>query len=292
MSGPGVGQDAGVSHPTSRRASTERRVLPVATALTAAALAGLLSLSVVTGRGWLVAAAVLLVQLLVAAAPRPSLRGTGGALFGPVLVGSVVATALARDPGLLEGAAGTESARDALVSSGVLAGLLLGVVVVVALTLLAQMLRRDGRGRLVDSAGSTVLLGVVAALGAGWMAAATTSLAPDVVPAAALGVTVALLVKALPGDAIVLGAAGTTLGAVAGGLVPLVVDGVGTWQLGLTVGLAGAGCGLLGRTLGRAWVGDVASPSRPETWVFPAAVAIALAGPVAHVGAQLAVLAL
>lgn len=274
-----------------------------ATAVTAAALAGLLALAATTGEAWLVAVAVVLVQVLVAAAPRPvasTRRGegadgpvaTGGAVTGPVVAGSLVATALAHDPGLLAGATGTRSTRDALVSSGVVAGVLLGCFVVVALVLLTQMLRRDGRRHLVESAAAAVLLGVVATFAAGWMAAATASVASDVVPAAGLAVVVALLVRCAPGDGVVVGSAAVVLGGAAGAVVPLVVDGLGTWQLGLSVGLAAAACGLLGQALGRSWLGTGAGADRPETWVLPAAVAVALAGPVAHLGAQLAVLAL
>lgn len=258
--------------------------------LLSTALAGLLALAVTTGELWLVAAGVLLVQVLVAAAPPSAgLEQVRSGSFVPVAAGSLVATGLALDPSLLAGTSGTRAAHDALLSSGVLAGVLAGVAVVVALAWFTQMLRRDGREHLVRSAAATVTLGVLATLASGWVAAARASLSTDVVLMAAVGLSVAVLVWAAPGDRVVLASVAVLAGAGAGAAVPLVVDGSGTWVLGTAVGAGAALCALLGQVVGRAWTAG-GTTSGPELWVFPAALSVALAAPVAHLGAQLAVL--
>lgn len=257
--------------------------------LLSVALSGLLALAAATGELWLVVAGVVLVQLLVAAAPAAVGLGTvRPTVFAPVVAGSVMATALAFDPGLLAGTSGTRAGRDALLSSGVLTGVLAGSAVVVAMAWFVQMLRRDGREHLVRSVAATVCLGVLATLASGWVAAARASQSTDVVLMAAVGLSVAVLVWAAPGDRVVLASVAVVAGAAAGAVVPLVAGGAGTWVLGVAVG-AGAGlCALLGQVMGRAWSGP-ATPG-PEAWAFPAALSVALVGPVAHLGAQLAVL--
>lgn len=253
------------------------------------ALAGLLALSATTGELWLVVAAVGLAQLLVAAAPAASgLEHVRSRPFLPVVAGCAVATTLAYDPGLLAGTEGTRSADDALLASGVLAGILVGSAVVVALALLAQMLRRDGRADLVRSVAGTVTLGVLTCLGAGWVAAAGASSSTDVVLAGALALAAALLVWAVPGDRVLVASASVVAGVVAGGAAPLLVDGPGTWVLGSAVGGAAALCAVLGQVLGRAWT--VGRSTGPEGWAFPAGLSVVLVGPVVHVGAQLVVL--
>lgn len=261
----------------------------LAPSLLSAALAGLLALATATREPWLVAVGVLVVQVLVATAPahgggdRPRLT-----TFLPVLLGSVVATAVGWDPDLLRGTDGTRATEDALLSSGVFSGVLLGSAVVVFAGLLGQMLRRDGRGELVRSVAATVLVGVLACLTAGWVAAAAESASIQVVALGAASASAALLVWAAPGDRVLLGSAAVTAGVLAGVVVTLAVDGTGTWVLGVAVGGAAAGCAVLGQVLGRAW-GVGAAPG-PQTWAFPAALSVALVGPVVHVGAALAVL--
>jgi hypothetical protein len=253
------------------------------------ALAALLVLSATTGELWLVVAAVGLAQLLVATAPAASgLEHVRSRPFVPVVAGCAVATTLGYDPSLLAGTDGTHAADDALLASGVLAGILVGTAVVVALALLAQMLRRDGRADLVRSVAAAVTLGVLAALGAGWVAAARASASTDVVAAGAIALAVALLVWAVPGDRVLVVSASVVAGAAGGALAPMLVDGPGTWVLGAAVGGSAALAAVLGQVLGRAWTAG--RRTGPEGWAFPAGLSVVLVGPVVHVGAQLVVL--
>lgn len=261
----------------------------LAASLLSVALAGVVVLAAVTPELWLVAAAVLLVQVLVATAPAHGVpRVSRPTVFVPVVAGSLVATAVAQDPTLLRGASGTRSTEDALLSTGALAGMLLGAAVVVSWALVAQMLRRDGRDELVLSVAATATVGVLATFTAGWVAAASATASADVVTMGAVGLSAGLLVWSVPGDRVALGSAAVVAGVLAGALAAGLVDGAGTWVLGVAVGGGAAGCAVLGQVLGRAWTAG-ARPG-PQAWAFPAAVSVAVVGPVVHLGAQLSVL--
>lgn len=257
--------------------------------LVSAALAGVVVLAATTPERWLVAVAVLLVQVLAATAPaHGGPRVSRPSLFVPVVAGSLVATVVAQDPTLLRGEQGTSSTEDALLSSGPLAGMLLGSAVVVFWALVAQMLRRDGREEVVLSVATTAMVGVLATFAAGWVAAAAATTSEDVVVMGAAGLAAGLLMWAVPGDRVVLGSASVVAGMAAGALVAGLLDGAGTWLLGVAVGGAAAGCAMLGQVTGRAWAADL-RPG-PQTWAFPAALSVAMVGPVVHLGVQLSVL--
>lgn len=257
----------------------------------AAVLAGLVALATSTDEIWLVAASVLLVQLVVAAAPAPpEVRGLSAPRWWPVAVGGAVATWVALDPEVLAGPDGSEAGRDALLASGILAGMLPGTVAVLFLTLLGQMFRRDGRGSFVLTTGHTVTLGLLATLASGWVAASRTPLADQVVVMGAASIAVTLLVwSALRSGAGLSPGVGAgvaiTAGAAAGAAVPWLVDGWATWVLGVTVGGGAACAALLGQVVARLW--GVDRWSAPEGWGLGAALSVCLAGPVVHMGAQL-----
>lgn len=281
--------------PDRRTQRTARRQRPgasrVLSSMLAAVLAGLVALAASTGEPWLVAAAVLLVQLLVAAAPAPpDVRRRSAPRWWPVAAGGAVATWVALDPVLLVGPDGVQAGRDALLASGVLAGMLPGAVVVVLLTLVGQMLRRDGRGDLTLTTSHTVTLGLLATLASGWVAASRAPLADQVVVMGVASVAVTLAVWSVVRSGLGLhagpGAAAAVLaGAAAGASVPWLVDGWATWVLGVSIGLGAACSALLGQVVARLWAAD--RWSSPDGWGLGAALSVALAGPVVHVGAQL-----
>lgn len=256
--------------------------------LLSTALLGLLVLASLTEVPLLVGAAVLVVQGLIAAAPSPPDergRAQGGPRFGPAMVAGVVAVVLTTWPGLLVGPEGVRAGREGMVSNGVVAGLLLAVAAAVLLALFAQMLRRDGRPRLVATTGHAVTLGVFAALAASWVAAARAASGAEVVIVGAAGIAAALLVWALPLDRVL--AASLALLAGGGGavLATLLVDGVTTALFGVVIGMTAAIFAVLGQVLGRAW--SAGRHHSADTWGFPGALAVALPAPVVHVCGQL-----
>ncbi|MGJ9411607.1 hypothetical protein ACHAAC_02760 [Aeromicrobium sp. CF4.19] len=252
------------------------------------ALLGLVVLAALTEVSVLVAAPVLLVQGLLAAAPSPpdaQGRAHGGPRFWPALLAGLVATVLVTWPGLLAGPEGMRAGREALVSNGVISGIIPAVAVAVLAALVAQMLRRDGRPHLVASTGHAATLGVFAALAACWISATRASLGAEVVIVAAVGIAAALLVWALPLDRFV--SAGLAL--VAGGLAAAgagaVLDGLTTWLFGLVLGMTASIFAILGQVLGRAWSAGRIHAS--QGWGFPGALAVTLPAPVVHVCGQL-----
>src|SRR5699024_6213941 len=100
----------------------------------------------------------------------------------------------------------------------------LGVIV----TLVSQMLRRDGRANLVVSVGYTVTLCVFATLPVAWIGAAQSFGRSAVVALGAAGVVIAMLVWAVPRDRIMVGVAAIIASAGAGvgvaAVVPAPID--------------------------------------------------------------------
>ncbi len=240
----------------------------------------------------LVAAAVVVVQVLIGSAP--SLADARGRSIPtprlvPALAGGLVATVLAVRPSLLSGAAGT---RDALgmVDTGVIAGLVPAVAVAVFAALVTQMLRRDGRRELTTATAYAVSLGVTAALAAGWIGGSESLGGAPVVVIGAAGVAAGLLVWAVPGDRVLVGAGAVVAGAVAGAVAAVLVDSLVTWVFGVAVGSAVALFAVLGQVFGRAWVS--ARTHASVGWGFPGAMSVALAGPIVYVGGQLVAAAL
>lgn len=106
------------------------------------------------------------------------------------------------------------------------------------LAFLAEMMRRDGRVRLVESVSGTVAGSVVALACAGWVAAGRTEGSADLVVTSAFALAVAAAVSALPlrgWRALAAAVGGAVLG---GGIVgTLLVDTVTGLWCGLVAGL-------------------------------------------------------
>ena len=266
------------------------RLQPFATPVLTCALAGLLVLAAGTGELWLVAAAVLVVQALIASGPaEPAVRRHRYARFVPVVLGALAATAVTAAPALLAGPDGSLAAADLRLASGVLAGVLVGVVVGLAAALFTQMLRRDDRADLVGCLSDVAAAVVVATLAAGWISAVRTAGDLEIVAIGAAGVAAVALLDAVPGDRWLMTCAAVTVALVAGGVVPLVVDGPGTPVLGVAVGGAAGLLALLGLHVGRLWAAG--REQEPDGVGAVAGLAVALAGVAVHVGAQLTSLA-
>ncbi|AXT86074.1 hypothetical protein C6I20_13350 [Aeromicrobium sp. A1-2] len=250
-------------------------------------LVGMITLTAYTGPVF-VAASVVLVQVLIALAPSavdPSGRSIRSPHFIAALSAGSVATAIALFPGLLDGAAGSSPDVVGATDTGMLAGIMPAIAVGVFVSLVAQMLRTDGRADLVPSTAYAVTLGVFAALTTGWIGATQSLGGPEVVAVGGAGVAAGLVVWLIPMDRYVAASAAIVAGAAGGATVASTVDSPMTWVFGIAVGSAAALFAVLGQVLGRAW-------SRGRThaaagWGFPGAMSIALAAPLVYVGGQL-----
>lgn len=236
----------------------------------------------------LVAAAVLLVQLLVAAAP-PLVGAAGETIASPrwvpAVVAGVVATVLTLEPELLGGADGTSGDVVGATDTGMLAGVLPAITAAVFVALGAQMLRKDGRTHLVLSLGYAVTLSVVAAFTAGWIGTAQSLGDAEPVAVAGAGLSAGLVVWLLPIDRWLCIGLSTVAGAGGGAAVTATVDSSMTIYFGL---LVGAGCALfavLGQVVARSMSGD--NPHPAARWGFPGAMAVAFVAPIAYLGGQL-----
>ncbi|MFC4556247.1 hypothetical protein [Georgenia faecalis] len=122
-----------------------------------------------------------------------------------------------------------------------LTGTMGDVAVVVALSVIAafvhEMLRRDGRPRLVESISGVVAGGVVVASSTGWLALAGSPLAPALVVTAAAALAVAAACTALPVSDTLSATAATLLAGVTGLVTGYLIDDVGV-VVGLAAGLA------------------------------------------------------
>jgi hypothetical protein len=236
----------------------------------------------------LVAAAVLLVQVLVAVSP-PLTTSTGEIVaaprFAPALVAGVVATVLTYRPSLLDGARGTSDEVVGTTDTGMLSAVLPAVVAAVFVALAAQMLRKDGRTHLTRSLGYAVLVSVVAALTAGWLGTAQSLGDAAAVSVGAAGVAAGLVVWLLPIDRFVCLGLSTLAGAGGGAAVAATVDSPMTVYFGVLVGAGAAVLAILGQVVARTMAGDSRQPA--ARWGFPGAAAVALAAPVVYLGGQL-----
>ncbi|WP_432562318.1 hypothetical protein [Kineococcus sp. SYSU DK003] len=247
-----------------------------ATATATLALAGLLGLASFGPLPVLGLAVVLLGALVAVGWPElldlPARRGTTAVVALVAVVAAVVAVATA------------ETARaDGTQVSGVLGSL----PAVTALALLGafghQLLRRDGRPRLVESVTAVVTGQAVVVLAAGWIAVPTTYAGPSLAPVVLAAVVTTSAVAATTWPLRVAGPVNLVVGGATGWLaaaltVLLGADGVvseGRWAVAGIV--AGAGAGLLVS----AW--RALSGRLPAVHAVPAALAVA-AVPVALAG--------
>lgn len=252
------------------------------------ALAGAITLAAYTDPVF-VGAAVLLVQVLIALAPRavdPSGRSIRSPHFLAALSGGVVATAITLAPDLLNGADGTSADVVGATDNGMLAGILPAIAVSVFVALVAQMFRTDGRPDLVPSTAYAVTLGTFAALCSGWIGAAQSLGEAESVAVGAGGLAAGLLVWLLPIDRWICASLAVVAGAVGGAAVVVGIDSSTlTWVYGLAIGSAAALFGVLGQVLGRAW--SRGRTHAAASWGFPGAMSLALAAPLVYVGGQL-----
>ncbi|MEV7398553.1 hypothetical protein [Aeromicrobium sp. NPDC092404] len=251
------------------------------------ALAGVITLAAYTDTVF-VAAAVLLVQVLIALAPS-AIDPSGRSIRSPHLVaalgGGVVATGITLAPGLLDGAEGTSPDVVGATDNGMLAAILPAVAVSVFVALVAQMLRTDGRPDLVSSTAYAVALGAFAALSAGWIGAAQSLGGADAVAVGAGGLGAGLLVWLVPLDRWTCACLAVLAGAGGGVAVTMGVDSPLTSVFGVAIGSAAALFGVLGQVLGRAWAQGRTHAA--AGWGFPGAMSVALAAPLVYVGGQL-----
>jgi len=256
----------------------------LASTLLSLALAGLLTLAAFTDP-WLVAAVVVVAQLLIALAPGPVGYGVEVPRFAAAAGAGLVATALSVWPSALAGADGTSAKVFGQANNGMLAAIMPAIVVGVFIALATQMLRRDGRAELVPTIAHAVTLGVLAALAVGWIGAVKSFGDAEIVAVGAAGVAAGVLVWLLPIDRWVCGSLAMIAGAGAGAAVAMNVDTVMTWVLGVTVGATAALFAILGQLLGRAWAEGHTHAA--AGWGLPGALSIALASPIVYIGGQL-----
>ena len=248
-------------------------------------LAGLLTLAAYTDT-WLVAAVVVVVQLLIALAPIPIGDDQVNApRFATVAGAGLVATALSMWPGALEGADGTSEKVFGHADNGMLAAMMPAIVVGVFLALATQMLRTDGRAHLVPTTAYAVALSVFAALAIGWIGAVKSFGDAEVVAVGAAGAAAGVLAWLLPIDRWVCGSVAMVAGAAAGVAVVLNVDTVMTSVLGIALGATAALFAVLGQLLGRSWAEGHKHPA--ASWGLPGALSVALAAPIVYIAGQL-----
>ncbi len=252
-------------------------------------LAGVLTLAAYTGE-YFVAAVVLLTQCLVAAAPTPADAAghpTNSPRFAAAVVAGVIATGITIHPQLLIGAKGTTSGTIGAVDSGVFAGMLPAVAAGVIISLIAQMLRRDGRDALVLTTGYAVTVCAFSAVAVGWIGAAQSVGSAPTVAVCAIALSAALLVWLLPFDRWIVGCAAVSAGGVSGGISAELIHHSTTmnWAYGAVAGIGVALFAILGQILGRAWGEGRRHAS--SGWGFPGAMSIVLVAPVVFVAAQM-----
>lgn len=251
------------------------------------ALAGVIALAAHTDP-WLLGAAVLLVQVLVAASP-PLLTATGEVIpsprFAPAVIAGVVATVLTLEPELLKGADGTSADVVGATDTGMLSAILPAIVVAVFVALAAQMLRKDGRAHLVQSVSYAVLVAVVAALAAGWVGTVQSLGDAAAVSVGAAGLAAGLVVWMLPIDRWLCLGLSTLGGAGGGAVVAATADSAMTVYFGLVVGAGAALFAILGQVVARTIARGNLQPS--ARWGFPGAMAVAFAAPIVYIGGQL-----
>jgi hypothetical protein len=248
-----------------------------ATATATSALAGLVALAAFAHSGVL-ALAVLLVAALVAAGwpellDLPTPRGTTAVVVLAALgagAAALVAVHVAR-------AEGTQAL-------GVLGRLPVVAALALLLAFVHQLLRRDGRPRLVESVTGAVSGQAVVVLAAAWIAVPTTYAGAPLAPVVLAAVVTASAVSATTWPMRVVGPVNLLVGAATGylaGALTVLLGGQGVvsearWAVAGIV--AGAGVGLLVS----AW--RVLTDRLPSVRSLPAALAVA-AVPVAASGA-------
>ncbi|MFD1825314.1 MULTISPECIES: hypothetical protein [Mumia] len=254
----------------------------IAPGLVTTAFVGLLALAAQAG-AVVMAAAVLLIQLLLASAPSaPGVSRTPvrAPKVVPIAVAGLVAAVVTMWPSTAAGARGTTVMAGAMVESGTLAGIGLALPVLILLALIAQVRRPAPRTDVVTALGDVVTTGFVALLVTGWLAAAESPVGRAAVVVAAVVTVVALVAdRARRARAVVQVWALAVCALV--GIVMASWEGVNAVAGGVAA-VAIAGSVMAGRKLGQWW-----RPLPPARWPMEVVAPIALAGPVVFVAALL-----
>jgi hypothetical protein len=248
-----------------------------ATATATLALAGLVALASFAPAGVLVLAVLLVAALVAIGWPDlldlPTRRGTTAVVVVAAVCAGAVATA-----------AVLQARADGTQVSGVLGRLPVVAALALLLAFVHQLLRRDGRPRLVESVTGAVSGQAVVVLAAAWIAVPTTYAGAQLAPVVLAAVVTTSAVAATTWPLRVVGPVNLLVGAATGylaGAVTVLLGGQGVvsegrWAVAGIV--AGAGVGLLVS----AWRA-LTSPL-PSVHSLPAALAVA-AVPVAASGA-------
>ncbi|UPK74631.1 hypothetical protein MU582_19680 [Nocardioidaceae bacterium SCSIO 66511] len=250
-------------------------------------LAGLVALAGYTSV-YAVGAAVLIGQLLMAALPAPTDR-RGGVVAArpllPVIVGSLVATALMLRPGSLVGADGTTAVEESSSMAGLQLGLGPGIAVAVLVALFMQMTRRDGRELLVASVSYATASAALAVCMSMWVTVPSLADGEAIVAAGAAGAAVAAVGWLVPGPRGLLGPVAFVMAGVAGGAVGYVGDDGMSTDFGVAIGLVAGLMVVVGRLAAAGW-----APESARRIGFEAALPLALAGPLVYLVGQFYVL--
>lgn len=230
----------------------------------------------------LVLATVLIAQVLIASAPSPA-DDRGRAIPTPQLTATMVAgaisSAIAYHPALLFGAQ-TRASLDSL-KPGVFAGILIGVAAGLITAIVAQAMRKDGRGHLVESLAAVSSLVVFAACAAAWVAAARANTGWEVVTIGCGAVLVTVLLSLVPGPRSAILPIAVVAGAAAGAAASHLLEGEATLSFAAGVGLGAGGFTLLGLAVGTVW--SHGRSHLPAAWGLPGALAFVMAGPLVFV---------
>ena len=214
-----------------------------------------------------VAAAVVVAQLLLA----------GSVFAGPALPAPRLAAAVVGGGGILACAATLwpEPISTDVGVDSTLAGLGPAVAAVLLASLLAQLVRRDGRDRMTHSLSLTVTLGVLAVLLAAWLAVARGSDGTELIIVAAAAVGVASAVLSLRGPPMLWGVVAALAAAAAATALCILLPDAPVWPFGAALGLTAGLLTVAGRLLGRSW-SAIAAHRLPVEALAP----LALVGPV------------
>ena len=252
------------------------------------ALAFVVALAALTRTLLPVVATIVVVQILVATAPSPA-DARGRVIptpqFVATLAGGLVAAAVACLPPVLIGAAGTRAGIDGLAVTGVLAGLMPGVAVGLAVAIGAQLTRSDDRRSLVLSLAAVASLVLFASTATAWIGAARTPSGREVVALCGAAIVGSLAVWIGFGPRLLVGGVSAVVGGAAAAGMALRLEGAVTWEFAAVLGAVVAGFTVVGLLIGAAWIDGRRQGS--ASWGFPGAFAFALVGPLVYVASQM-----
>jgi hypothetical protein len=243
-------------------------------------LAAIMGLAAQTGVLLPVLATAFVAQVIIAAAPAPA-DDRGRALptphMIPTLVAAVVSAAIAYRPTLLLGA-GTRASLEGL-QSGVLAGILPSIAAGLIAAFVAQIARRDDRRSLVRSLGAATSLLVFAACASGWIGAAgRPGSGRGVVVVACAAIAAGILVGLIPGPRPLVVPVAVMTGAASALGAAHLADTAMPVAFAVALGVGTSGIAVMALAVGAAWTHG--RHHLPTAWGLPAALSLALTGPI------------